>query len=215
MLDFTPVRKKEMTMAQLVANLSPNDLRRETNEMIDAMLGMTADCTDADVTFVPDDPQADDRFAAAEAERNIPWTLGHVIVHVTASAEESAYLAVELARGVAYRGGRSRSEVPWQTVKTIAQCRQRLEESRRMRLASLDMWPDQPHLENTYVPRERRKSSRGWNLITLGFLHARDDLRVLPMNALARFVSGLRHDDDHLKHIAEIVRQAKAARVAI
>ncbi len=193
MLDFAPVRKKEMTMAQLVANLSPNDLRRETNEMIDAMLGITADCTDADVTFVPDDPQADDRFAAAEAERNMPWTLGHVIAHVTASAEESAYLAVELARGVAYRGGRSRSEVPWQTVKTIAQCRQRLEESRRMRLASLEMWPEQPHLENTYVPREG----------------------VPPMNALARFVLGLRHDDDHLKHIAEIVRQAKAARVAI
>lgn len=190
MLDFTAVRKKEMTMGQLVANLTPGDLRRETNEMIDTMLGLVADCTDTDVTFVPVDPQADDRFAAAEAERHMPWTLGHVIVHVTASAEESAYLAVELARGVAYRGGRSRSEVPWQSVKTIAQCRHRLEESRRMRLASLEMWPDQPHLENTYIPREG----------------------VPPMNALARFALGLRHDDDHLKHIAEIVRQAKAAR---
>lgn len=190
MLDFTAVRKKEMTMGQLVANLTPDDLRRETNGMIDTMLGLIADCTDADVTFVPDDPQADDRFAAAEAERHMPWTLGHVIVHVTASAEESAYLAVELARGVAYRGGRSRYEAPWQSVKTIAQCRHRLEESRRMRLASLEMWPDQPHLENTYTPRED----------------------IPPMNALARFASGLRHDDDHLKHIDEIVRQAKAAR---
>ncbi len=190
MLNFTPVRNKEMTMGQLVANLSPKDLRRETNEMVDTMLGLIADCTDSDVTLVPDDPNANDQFAATEAEKHMPWTLGHVIVHVTASAEESAYLAVELARGVAYRGGRSRSEVSWQTVQTIAQCRHRLEESRRMRLASLDMWPDQPHLENTYVPREG----------------------IPPMNGLARFVSGLRHDDDHLKHIAEIVRQAKAAR---
>ena len=51
----------------------------------------------------------------------------------------------DLARGVAFHG-RSRSEVPWETVTTIAQCRARLEESRRMRLASLDMWPDQPYL---------------------------------------------------------------------
>ena len=192
MLDFTPVRNKEITMGQLVAGLTVDDLRRLTNEMIDTMQRLIADCTDADVVFVPDDPNANDPVAATEAEVHMPWTLGHVIVHTTASAEEAAAIAAELARGVPHRGGRSRSEVHWSTITTIAQCRHRLEESRRMRLASLDMWPDQPHLDNTYVPRPGAE----------------------PINAVARFVLGLRHDDDHLAQIAEIVRQAKAARSA-
>ena len=114
------------------------------------------------------------------------------IVHATASAEESAYLAVELARGVPYRAGRSRYEVPWREVTTIAQCRERLEESRRMRLASLDMWPRLPHLDNSYI--------------------VRDDLP--PYNAFARFVGGLRHDDAHFEQIDKIVAQARAARRA-
>jgi hypothetical protein len=176
----------------LVAGLTVDDLRRLTNEMIDTMQRLIADCTDADVVFVPDDPNANDPVAATEAEVHMPWTLGHVIVHTTASAEEAAAIAAELARGVPHRGGRSRSEVHWSTITTIAQCRHRLEESRRMRLASLDMWPDQPHLDNTYVPRPGAE----------------------PINAVARFVLGLRHDDDHLAQIAEIVRQAKAARSA-
>ena len=59
-----------------------------------------------------------------------------------------------------------------------------------MRLASLDMWPVLPHLNNTYISREGAP----------------------PLNAISRFVSGLRHDYDHLGQIAEIVKQAKAAR---
>lgn len=46
---------------------------------------------------------------------HLAWNLGHVIVHTMASAEESAALAAELARGVEYHG-RSRYEVPWETV---------------------------------------------------------------------------------------------------
>jgi hypothetical protein len=135
------------------------------------------------------DPDAYDPVAIVESEIDLPWTLGHVIVHTTASAEESAFLAAELARGVPYHG-RSRSEVPWASVKTIAFCRQRLEESRRMRLASLDMWPSQPDLENTYEPWEG----------------------VGEINAVERFVMGLKHDADHLEQIEKIVRQAGAAR---
>jgi hypothetical protein len=190
MLDFTPVRSKERTMRELVASLRPEDLRRLTNEMIDTMLGLIAECSDADVTFEPSDPDAHDPVAATEAELHMPWTLGHLIVHVTASAEEAAAIGAELARGVPHRGGRSRSEVHWTTVTTLAQCRRRLEESRRMRLASLDMWPDPPHLDNTYVPREGAE----------------------PVNAVIRFVNGLRHDDDHLGQIADVVGQARAAR---
>ena len=189
MLDFTPVRNNELTFGQLSANLTRDDLRRLTNEMIDTLLGLIADGDDADVTFVPEDPEADDQAAATEAEVNMPWTLGHVIVHTTASGEEAATIAAELARGVRFHG-RSRSEVPWTSVTTIEQCRRRLEESRRMRLASLDLWPDRPHLDNTYRPRKDAG----------------------PVNAIIRFVQGLSHDDSHLEHIAKIVRQAKAAR---
>lgn len=189
MLDFAPVHRKEIGMRKLVAGLTPADLRRLTNEMVDTMQDFIAGCEDADVTFVPDDPGAHDPVAASEAEVHMPWTLGHVIVHATASAEEAAAIAAELARGVKYHG-RSRSEVYWETVKTLAECRRRLEESRRMRLASLDMWPDRPHLENDYQPGEGLE----------------------PRNATIRFAHGLMHDDDHLAQIAGIVRQARAAR---
>jgi hypothetical protein len=111
-----------------------------------------------------------------------------VIVHTTASAEEAAALAAELARGVQPHG-RSRFETPWQTVKTIAQCRRRLEESRRMRLTSLEMWPDEPHLDDIY---------EAWP-------------GGPQVNAMSRFVLGLMHDDSHLAQIAGIVRQAQTA----
>jgi hypothetical protein len=189
MLDFEAFHEKRITLAGLVAGLVRNDLCNLTNEMVNTMLGLLADCVDADVTLVPVDENANDRFAAKEDEVKLAWTLGHVIVHTTASSEESAFLAAELARGVPNHG-RSRAEVPWQTVTTIAQCRRRLEESRRMRLASLDLWPDEPHLDNTYEPRPGAPQ----------------------VNAIGRFVFGLMHDDDHLGQIAEIVRQAHAAR---
>jgi hypothetical protein len=58
-----------------------------------------------------------------------------------------------------------------------------------MRLASLELWPDPPHLDNVYVPRP-------------GMTH----------NCISRFVAGLVHDDAHLGQIAEIAAQARAAR---
>jgi hypothetical protein len=189
MLNFAAVKEQQMTFQELVADLNQSDLAQLTNEMIDKMLAQIADCADADVAFVPEDPGAEDTFAANSADAHLPWTLGHVVVHVTASSEESAALAAELARGVEMHG-RSRYEVPWESVTTIAQCRQRLEESRRMRLASLAMWPQPAHLENTYVP---------WP-------------KLGEINAVGRFVLGLRHDWDHLDQIDDIVRQARAAR---
>ncbi len=189
MLDFTPVRNKEITYAELCEGLTVDDLRGLTNEMIDRQLALIAGCTDDDVVFVPEDPEAHDAYAENPDEEGLAWTLGHVIVHTTASSEESAFLAAEMARGVPYEPRRSRWEVPWQTVKTIQQCRHRLEESRRMRLASLDMWPDTPHLENTYTTR-----------------------RGTVVNPIVQFVFGLSHDDSHLAQIENIVRQARQAR---
>ena len=185
MLDFQLVREKKLTLQDLVRSLTKDDLSRELNEMYDEVSRLIADCTDAQVTFVPVDEKADDPYAV-EGEESISWTLGHVVVHLTASMEESAAIASELARGVAYHG-RSRSEVPWRDAMTIEYCRARLAESRRMCLASLEMWPDQPYMENTYSPAEG----------------------AVPHTAVSRFVSGLRHASDHLGQIAEIVRQAK------
>jgi len=191
MLDFSPLALRQMSMAELAAGLDQSDLRKLTDEMIDAMQALIEGCEDEDVVFVPHDPHAYDEFALDEGDVDLAWTLGHVIVHATASSEEAAFLAAELARGVSMRVRRSRYEVPWENVTTIAQCRQRLEESRRMRLASLDMWPDEPDLDNFYLHRQSGQK----------------------INAPMRFLFGLKHDDSHLEQIAEIVRQAAAARL--
>ncbi len=188
-LDFRAYRENAISFAELVDGLTVHDLANLTHEMIDLMLGLISDCVDEDVTFEPLDPAAHDPYAADPKDVTLAWNLGHVVVHCTASAEESAALAAELARDVENHG-RSRYEVPWQSMLTMAACRHRLEESRRMRLASLGMWPDDPFLDNTYV---------AW-------------AGGPEVNAIGRFVLGLMHDDSHIAHLGEIVRQAKAAR---
>jgi hypothetical protein len=193
MLDFTLVRQGQLSVFAFVNQnkIGYDDLRNLTDEMVDRILELLEGCSDTDVTFVPEDSEAEDNFAANPADVTLPWTLGHVIVHTTASAEEAAFLAAELARGVEWHG-RSRYEVPWQTVTTIRQCRERLEESRRMRHAMLDVFPAAPHLENIYEPRPG-----------------------LQYNCLSRFVSGLMHDDSHLQQISKIVAQSRRARAVV
>jgi hypothetical protein len=112
-----------------------------------------------------------------------------VIVHLNASSEESAALASELARGVEFHG-RSRSEIPWSMVTSIISCRKYIEQSRRICLASLEMWPDDPDLENYY--QTRPESPR--------------------LNAIGRYVYGLSHADSHLGQIADIVQQSLVSR---
>lgn len=192
MLDFTRVRKKEITLAELCQNLTVDDLHNLTDEIVDTQLSLIANADDADVTFQPLDPQAHDEYAASEAELNLAWTLGHVIVHATASSEESAAQAANLARGVAVQG-RMRYETPWETITTVAQLHQRLEESRRMRHAFLNAWPDQPDLMNAY---------------TASYPNAR------PRNAIEQFVGGLAHEESHLGQIADIMTQARSVRQA-
>jgi hypothetical protein len=190
MLNFNKVRNKEISINALCRELTVEDLHRLTDEMIDHQLELIADADDADVVFVPLDPEAYDTYADQESVVNLAWTLGHVIVHVTASSEESAAQAANLARGVVVEG-RMRYEIPWETVATIEQVRQRLEESRRIRRAFLNAWPDKPHMENTYTPQ---------------YPNAR------PRNPVVQFVSGLAHDDSHLGQIRSILTQARAAR---
>lgn len=188
MLDFQPVRDKKISVQELVKDLGRDDLRRELIELYDEIERSISNCTDADVVFVPVDESADDPYAV-EGEESISWTLGHVIVHLTASMEEAASIASELARGVEFHG-RSRYEIPWREATTIEFCRARMIESRRMCLASLEVWPEPPHLENTYTP-----AAPG----------------ALSHTCISRFASGLKHASDHLGQVAEIVRQAKEA----
>ncbi|MEM7336050.1 MAG: DinB family protein [Chloroflexota bacterium] len=187
MLDFSGVFQGEKTIDDVLEGVGISELRDLTNEMTDTILGYMENCSDADVVFQPVDPKANDPYADDQGDENLAWNLGHLVVHVTASSEEAAALAAEMARGVEFHG-RSRSEVPWQTVKTIEQCRHRLEESRRMCLASLDMWPDNPDLDSKIKPFESAPE----------------------MNAIGRFSMGLAHAGSHLAQIQEVVRQAKA-----
>jgi hypothetical protein len=191
MLDFTPVRNKTATISDLAQNLTVADLHQLTDQMIDAVLALISDAMDDDVVFQPVDAEANDRFAAKPEEVNLAWTLGHVIVHGTASSEEAAVLSTELARGVEIQR-RSRYEIPWQTVHTVAQLHSRLTESRRIRHAFLDAWPNEPNLALNYTA--------SWPGAT-------------PVNAAGRFIQGLMHEDSHLEQIREIMRQARVARV--
>lgn len=189
MIDYHQLGDRNLPLADITDGQTKDDLRQLVNDMIDAQLDMIAHCVDADVTFTPQDEAADDPHASSADEVGMAWTLGHVIVHCCASAEESTFLAAELARGVANHG-RSRFEPHWSTIKTIRQCREALEESRRMRLATLEVWPRQPNLDNRYEV---------WSGGPIA-------------NAMELYVSGHVHEYSHFDQIRDIVQQAAAAR---
>lgn len=186
--DLEPIRARMFGLRAQVANLSVDDLTQATRDSLDLIESMLADATDADVVFVPDDPAAHDAAAGDPSEEAIAWTLGHLVVHVTASAEEGAALGAEAARGVPFHG-RSRWETPWQQVTTIEACRQRLAESRRMRLVSLQMWPDRPPAE--LAPGQ---DTPDWD-------QAKDT-----------FLRGLQHEASHYQQFNDVLNQAMAAR---
>jgi hypothetical protein len=178
-------------MIDLSRDVTVDDLRDYTNESIDTLLEIIDDLDDDDVTFDPVDPDAYDPYASDE-EQYIGWSIAHLIAHVTASSEEGAALSSLLARGVPTKE-RPRYETPWQEITTKAQCIQRLEESRRMRLAYLDTWPDEPLLD---VYRE---------------VSPRFTEKFGPMNATAAFLFGLAHEVGHYDQFRDVARQASEA----
>jgi hypothetical protein len=103
-IDFEPMRRKEVSLQELSEGLSREDLANLTQEMCEEQLVLIADAEDGDFVFVPSDPDANDIFAASAEDVGLSWTLGHVIVHATASSEESAALALVLARGLPVEG---------------------------------------------------------------------------------------------------------------
>ena len=191
MIDFGPLRRRELSLQDLADALTKDDLAGLTRQMCDLQLSLIDDAEDQDVVFVPEDAEANDTFAARPEDIGLSWTLGHVVVHTTASSEESAALAVVLARGLPV-DGRSRYEVPWEQARTVPFIRHRIGESLNMRLSMLAAWPDKPHLDNFYSPYEGRP----------------------PMNALGRFLGGLAHDDSHVEQIRKIMVQARQLRAA-
>jgi hypothetical protein len=184
MPDFSRVNAYAIPMDRFVHdwNPSPDELARLTDESVARFRALLSDLTDEELTFVPDDSDAADAAAADPADRDLAWTIAHNVVHATASAEEYAAVAAELARGVDFHG-RPRFETPWQRIATVEQARRRLEESRRIRLASLGMWPDVPDLRRGYAPW--RES--GW------------------VNAQGIFAWGLAHDQSHHRQIERIL----------
>ena len=175
-------------------NINAAALKRYSDESIDYLLGLLDGLTDDDIVFEPEDPGAEDPYAVA-GEENIGWNFGHLIAHVTASSEEGAAFSSLLARGVA-ASERPRYETPWRDMKTVAQVRQRLEESRRMRNAYLETWPDSPLLDVMRPASERFTARFG------------------EMNAPAAFLFGLSHEVGHYDQILDVKRQALAARVS-
>jgi hypothetical protein len=164
-------------------------MRRPTVLVLERLAAVLRGARDADITFIPADPLADDPYAEPGHEQSMGWTVGHIVAHLTATLEESAALAAELARGVAHHG-RSRSEVEWRAVRTVAECQARLAESRRMCLAAFGMWPDAPDLTNTYEPWKGSP----------------------PFGPTAQYLLGLRHAVAHIPQIADALAQARADR---
>ena len=190
LIDFSPVESGQITLYDFAQKLSIDDLRGATNASLDAILAWIGNADDAQVAFIPNDPLADDQYAPPE-ERYLGWSVAHLVVHVTASSEEAVAYSAILARGIPYpREPRLRYETDWHTMKTRAQVLQRIEESRRIRLAALDMWPDVPHLDALRDVSE--------NYIA----------RLGVSNAKSAFLSGLKHEHAHHAQIQATAKQA-------
>jgi hypothetical protein len=191
LIDFSPIDNGEVQYLEFAQRFSRDDLRAATNASIDTLLDIIKDMTDAQIVFLPNDPDANDPYAV-EGEEHIGWSLAHLIVHTTASAEEGASHSSIIARGIPFPSEpRLRYETHWKTITTKAEAIARLEESRRMRLAFLDTWPDEPHLD---VYRE----------VSPRFLE-----RFGKMNATVAFLNGLKHELGHHGQYREVARQAK------
>ena len=179
-LNFEAFRSGKASYADTVRDVTHPDLYQATNNLFDTIESIISGVTDMGVTFAPHDPDLKD--ANEEA-----YTLGHAIVHLTATLEETASIGSVLARGIAF-DGRLRNEVPWQTIHTAQQVHARLRESRRMCKAYLDAWPDSPYLDVTIM-----------RIPHFG-----------PMNAAGIHALGILHGESHIEQLREIMRQSRA-----
>ncbi len=190
MLEQDEIKAKDVVEQQ---NVTFDLLRREVNRLYDQVHDVLDGLSDAEISFIPEDPDAYDPGAATEEEKTMGWCLGHLVAHITATNEENALFTSLLARGIS-QGGRIRTEVPWREMNTVEKAVNRLEESRRIVLAYLDAIPNEPNLTT-----EREFSERALDFFG-------------PMNALASMVQGLGHHAGHLDQFADVRTQALAAK---
>jgi len=170
----------QITFAEVLEGIDYKEFPGVAEELYNEIETIIAGASDGAVSFTPKDPALQDPGEAG-------WTLGHVIVHLTAGLEELSAMAAMQARGVSPEG-RLRYEIPWETVTTAAQVNHRMTESRRIVKAFFGGWPDEPHFETTRVA-----------IPQLG-----------PMNCNATFMLGLMHTKGHLEQLREIMGQAKS-----
>ena len=185
MLDFTAVFTGHRKIAELATDVTLADLQAATDAQIAEMVTLIRDLSNAAIVFVAADPAA---------EGGIGWNVAHLIAHVTASSEENAAISSILARGIDYPfEPRLRYETEWTTLTTTAACLQRLAESRRIRQAYLNAWPDQPHLDTHRA-------------LPPAFAE-----RVGQLNAVGAYLLGLVHEAGQFAQLRDIITQAKAA----
>ncbi len=196
-IDFEPVFEDEQQLSEYAAQFSVDDLRQASEDSVAWLTEIVQGLADAEIGFAPQDPEADDPFAAGD-EQEIGWGMGHLVAHVTASCEEWAGYSSLLARSVPYPAEpRLRHETPWREIDTTAKALQRLQESLRLRLGYLDAWPDEPNLQ---LKRE---------------LSPRFIAHFGEFNATTCFLFGLQHEVDHYEQFEEVREQIEAARARV
>ncbi len=176
-IDIGAVFAGKLSFADAVRDVRHADLYTMLDELFADIAQILAGATDAAVVFVPRDPVASD-----QSEQG--WTIGHVVAHVTAAAEEATAVGAMLARGVPVEG-RLRYEVPWEELSTSQKVQARLQESQRMCHAFLDAWPDEPHLDLTVT-----------RVPVFG-----------PMNAIGLGALSIGHGLSHLAQLRDIMSQ--------
>ncbi len=100
-IDFAAIRAGKSNVQDVADAFTLDDLRQAVEFSIHTMLMHIASCTDADVSFMSLDPEANEELRDANGER-LGWNLSHVIVHATATGEASAFAALDLARGISF-----------------------------------------------------------------------------------------------------------------
>ena len=176
-INLAALRTGQVSYADLMRNIRHADLCEMISELFDNIETILTQATDAAVLFVPHD-------AEASEQNEQGWALSHIIAHLTATLEESAAAGAMLARGVEVKE-RLRYETPWEQLSTLQMVQARSRESRRMCLALLDAWPDEPHLDLTVT-----------RFPLLG-----------PMDAVGLQALGIAHGQGHLDQIRETMRQ--------
>jgi hypothetical protein len=189
LINFQLIYTRDKTLGELAAGYSKADLVMALNGYVDYTCQIIGGVDNEQVNYVPHDPDANDAYAASESERHAGWSLAHLVMHVTASAEEAAAFSSILARGIAL-GGRLRSDRDWRQVTTCAQVVSRLEECRRICLAYLGAWPDQPDMATLRILPEHMP----WS----------------PPNAPTQFLVGLLHWHAHIEQFAKVAEQARS-----